>query len=129
MSVRGNDVRAAYQGNAVATASPARLLIMLLERLVLDVERGQAALGSGDREQTNRQLQHAQAIVTELQTSLDPEGWAGGHELMALYGYLQRQLVRANIEQDTAAAAEALTISRDLCDTWRQAALLAAASA
>lgn len=128
MSYPANGVRAAYQGNAVATASPARLLVMLLDRLVLDVERGRAALEAGDREETNRQLQHAQAIVAELQTSLDPEGWTGGPELLALYDYLQRRLITANVAADRAAADEAVTISRDLCDTWRQAALLAAAS-
>jgi len=129
MTVLGSNVRAAYQGNAVATASPARLLVMLLERLVLDAERGQAALAAGDLEECNRQFQHAQAIVTELQTSLDPEGWTGGHELMALYDYLRRRLLTANISRDHAAAAEAVKLSGELCDTWRQAALLAAASA
>ena len=123
------DIRSAYQTNAVATAGPAQLLVMLLDRLVLDAERGQAALAAGDGEETNRQLQHAQAIVTELQATLEVDGMPAGRELLALYDYLQRQLIRANVARDQAAAAEAVKLSRELCDTWRQAALLAAASA
>ena len=123
------DIRSAYQSNAVATAGPAQLLLMLLDRLVLDTERGQAALAAGNREETNRQLQHAQAIVTELQVTLEVDGMPAGRELLALYDYLQRQLIRANVARDQAAAAEAVKLSRELCDTWRQAALLAAASA
>lgn len=123
------DIRSAYQTNAVATAGPAQLLVMLLDRLVLDAERGQAALAAGDGEETNRQLQHAQAIVTELQATLEVDGMPAGRELLALYDYLQRRLIQANIGRDQVAAAEAVKLSRELCDTWRQAALLAAASA
>ena len=125
----GRNIRSAYQTNAVTTASPARLLVMLLERLVLDTERGQTALAAGDHEESNRQLQHAQAIVTELQVTLEVDGMPAGQELLALYDYLQRQLITANVSHDQVAAAEAVKLSRDLCDTWRQAALLAAGSA
>jgi flagellar secretion chaperone FliS len=123
------DLRSTYQTNAVATAGPAQLLVMLLDRLVLDAERGQTALIAGDLEETNRHLQHAQAIVTELQSTLEVDGMPAGRELLALYDYLQRRLIRANVGRDAAAAAEAVTLCRDLCDMWRQAALLAAASA
>src|SRR6478735_5111671 len=129
MNYARQSARTAYQGNAIATASPARLLVMLFERLVLDAERGQVALLAGSREEANQQLVHAQAIVTELQSTLDVDAMPAGPELLALYDYLQRLLVKANVSQDTVAAAEAVKLSRELCDTWRQAALLAAASA
>ncbi|SFC32454.1 flagellar protein FliS [Nocardioides terrae] len=129
MNYAKQSARNAYQGNAVATASPARLLVMLFDRLVLDAERGEAALAAGLHEECNSQLQHAQAIVTELQSTLDVDRMPAGAEMMALYDYLQRQLVSANIARDRAAAAEAVKIARELCDTWRQAALLAAVSA
>ncbi|MDH2414643.1 flagellar export chaperone FliS [Nocardioides sp. CER19] len=123
------DIRSAYTSNAVATAGPAQLLVMLLDRLVLDAERGQTALAASNAEEANRQLQHAQAIVTELQSTLEVDGMPAGRELLALYDYLQRQLIKANVARDQVAAAEAVKLSRELRDTWRQAALLAAASA
>jgi flagellar secretion chaperone FliS len=125
MSIQA-DVRSAYQGNSIATSSPAQLVVRLYERLVLDIERGLRAQMREDREEANKQLQHAQAIVTELQSSLDTEGWAGGRELMALYGYLQRRLIAANVGRDLRAAKEALVLCRGLHDTWRRAAAMAA---
>jgi flagellar secretion chaperone FliS len=121
-----NNARAAYVDASIATASPARLLVMLFDRLVLDVQRGLDAQRTGDFEETHKQLSHAQDIVMELQVSLRPEEFKGGYELAALYSYLHRQLIQANVRKSTAITDEVLTLVTDLCDTWRQAALLTA---
>jgi len=121
------NARTAYRGNSVATATPAQLLVMLVERLVLDCERGFKAVVAQDREAAHEQLVHAQAIVTELQTSLDVDGMPAGAELMSLYSYLQRRLIQANVSASVGAAKEAVLLARHLCDTWRTAAQLAAA--
>jgi flagellar protein FliS len=117
------NARAAYLDASIATASPARLLVMLFERLVLDVQRGLEAQRSGDLEETHRQLTHAQDILLELATSLRPDEFRGGDDLAALYGFLHRQLVMANVRKDASITGQVLTLVTDLCDTWRQAAL------
>lgn len=126
MTITQQDARAAYRGNAVGTATPAQLLVMLMDRLVLDAERGLRALMAQDNAEANTQLQHAQAIVSHLQSSLDTEGWTGGHELMALYGYVQRRLLQANVRKDQRAGREVVALTRHLRDTWTRAAELAA---
>lgn len=123
------NARATYMDASIATASPARLLVMLYERLVLDVQRGLDAQQRGDLQETHRQLTHAQDIVMELHSSLRTDGFKGAQDLAALYGYLHRQLVLANMRKDAAITAECLQIVTDLCDTWRQAALESAATA
>jgi flagellar secretion chaperone FliS len=120
------NARATYMDASIATASPARLLVMLFDRLVLDVQRGLDAQRRGDHEDTHRQLTHAQDIVMELQASLRVEDFKGGDDLAALYGFLHRQLVMANIRKDATITGQVLTLVTDLCDTWRQAALLSA---
>jgi flagellar protein FliS len=122
-----NNARAAYMDASVVTASPARLLVMLFDRLVLDVQRGLEAQRRGDVEETHRHLTHAQDIVLELQASLRADEFKGGYDLAALYSYLHRQLVQANVRKDTTITDEVLTIVTDLCDTWRQAAMISAA--
>ncbi|GAB4010158.1 flagellar export chaperone FliS [Nocardioides ultimimeridianus] len=129
MSSTQFSARTAYQGNSVATATPARLLVMLFERLVLDCERGLRALIAQDIEAAHVQLVHAQAIVTELQSSLVVEGMPAGRELMALYGFLQRRLIQANVTHQPTAAKDALIVARDLCETWKAATLKAAGGA
>lgn len=115
--------RATYMDATIATASPSRLLVMLFDRLVLDVQRGLEAQRRGDFEETHRQLTHAQDIVMELQSSLRADEFRGGYDLAALYGFLHRQLIMANIRKDAAITDDVLTLVTDLCDAWRQAAL------
>ncbi len=56
----GRGARNAYVDNSVATASPERLLVMLCDRLVLDVQRGVAALSAGVPVEAHGYLVHAQ---------------------------------------------------------------------
>jgi len=123
------DARAAYMDASVATADPSRLLVMLCDRLVLDVQRALGAQVAGHHETAHHQLVHAQAIVTELRVSLDPDGFRGGAELAALYDYLYQQLIQANIHRDSAVTEECLQIVTQVADTWREAVLSLARSA
>jgi flagellar protein FliS len=117
------NARAAYLDASIATASPARLLVMLFDRLVLDVQRGLEAQRCGDHEETHRQLTHAQDLLLELASSLRADEFRGGDDLAALYGFLHRQLVTANVRKDAAITGEVLTLVTDLCETWREAAV------
>ena len=121
-----NNARAAYLDASIATASPAKLLVMLFDRLVLDVQRGLDAQRRGDLEDTHKHLTHAQDILLELSSSLRPDQFRGGYDLAALYSFLHRQLVMANIRKDATITDEVLTLVTDLCDAWRQAALQSA---
>ena len=118
--------RAAYTTTNLGTASKEQPLLQLWDRLVLDLERGLRAQMKAEWAAAGTQFVHAQAIITEFQATLDPEGWKGGHELMALYGYLQRRLIQANLRKDQRAAKEVLAHCRALRDTWHKAAALAA---
>jgi flagellar protein FliS len=117
-------------GDAVTTASPQRLLVMLYDRLALDLERAQAAFAAGDRTEANLQLQHAQDIVLELRSSLQVDAWESGPRLAALYSWLLGELVQANVKADRNRVASCLQVVEPLRDAWRQAvASLAAAPA
>ncbi len=117
------NARSAYMDASVATADPVRLLVMLCDRLVLDVQRGLAAQEGDDRPEAHNQLVHAQAIVAELRSSLRPDGFAGGHELGALYDHLIQELVTANVRQDQDVTRHCLSLVQDVAETWRAAAL------
>ncbi len=129
MSTMQQQARSAYTSGNLGTASPQKLLLLLWDRLVLDVERGLRAQMASNNAEAAQQFTHAQAIITEFQATLDPEGWKGGEELMALYGYLQRRLVQANVRKDQRATKEVLVHCRALRDTWHKAAQLAARGA
>jgi flagellar protein FliS len=117
------DARAAYVGNSVTTASPARLLVMLFDRLVLDVQRGLDALEAGDRQESHTHLLHAQDIVMELRGSLKVEDWDGGPGLASIYDWLHTQLIKANMSKNVTIAQNCLQLVTDLAETWREAAI------
>jgi flagellar protein FliS len=121
-------LRARYMGDTVTTASPQRLLVMLYDRLALDLERGEAALLAGDRAAASEQLQHAQEIVLELKASLRVEIWDGGPRLASLYSWLISELVKANVKGDLRRVGDCRKIVEPLRDAWREAAASLASS-
>ena len=120
-------LRARYLGDAVATSSPQQVLVMLYDRLALDLERAQKAAAAGDREMASEQLQHAQSIVIELLSSLQVDAWEGGARLAALYSWLIGELVQANVKLDNRISA-CRQVVEPLRDAWRQAAASLAGS-
>jgi flagellar protein FliS len=121
-------LRARYVNNSIATASPHQLLVMLYDRLALDLERGHAAMAAGDREAAGEQLKHAQEIVLELQSSLRVDIWDGGPRLSALYAWLLSELIRANVKGDLRRIADCIAIVEPLRDAWTEAAASLASS-
>jgi flagellar protein FliS len=121
-----NPPQNAYLEASVATASPARLLVMLCDRLVLDITRGLEAQRTNAVEAAHRELLHAQEIVLELRCSLRTEAWEGGPGLASLYDFLHLELVRANVTKDAGITEGCLGLVTDLAATWREAALQAA---
>jgi flagellar secretion chaperone FliS len=114
-------MRNRYLGDTVATASPGRLLVMLYERLVLDLARAETALRAGDRETGANRLLHAQEIVMELQSSLNLSVWDGAAGLGAVYGFLLTELITANVRADADRAASCRELVEPLLDAWRKA--------
>ncbi len=123
-----NAARAAYVGSSVNTASPARLLVMLYDRLVLDVQRALDCQRAADHLAASGHLMHAQEIVLELQSSLRLDVWEGAEKLSAIYAWLHGELVRANVSRDVAVTEGCLTTVQPLAEAWREAALATVAS-
>ena len=115
-------LRARYVSASVATASPQQLLVMLYDRLALDLERAEQALVDGDRTGAHDQLMHAQDIVLELRASLNVDVWEGGPRLAALYSWVLGELIQANLKGDVRRVRDCRKIVEPLRDAWRQAA-------
>ena len=120
-------LRARYLGDSIATASPQQLLVMLYDRLALDLERAEAALEAGDKPGAGPLLQHAQEIVIELRASLKVELWDGAPRLAALYDWLLTELIQANIRGDLRRVGDCRRIVEPLREAWRGAAASLAA--
>jgi flagellar protein FliS len=106
------------EGSAPAT-TPERLVVLLYERLVRDLDEAVAALEAGGS--AHASLVHAQDVLAALEAALDPAAWDGGSAMAALYDHLQQQLVTANLRRDAAVVAQCREIVAPLAEAWRQA--------
>ncbi|MGN6609631.1 MAG: flagellar export chaperone FliS [Jatrophihabitans sp.] len=86
------DHRAEFLRNRVLTATPAQRVVMLYDRLALDLNLARSAEDAFAKGQA---LSHAMEIVTELQSSLDHSVGGPAENLAQLYGFVLRQLMEA----------------------------------
>jgi flagellar protein FliS len=115
-----------YRTNAILTASPGQLVLMLydgaLKALALAREAFAQAEGEPRRiEVINDQLLKAQAILDELQAGLNLE--AGGElagTMHRLYDYHNRRLFEANLQKREEPVIEVEALVRELRDAWAQ---------
>ena len=123
MTTAAYAARARYATEAVTTASPAKLLLMLFDRLVRDLVNAEQALRDRQLSTASSELVHAQDILSELHTSLDVTAWEGAPALASLYRYLRTELVAANLHKDPVRVVQVRELVEPLRDAWRTAAL------
>lgn len=116
----------AYQKTNVNTANQGRLIVLLYEGAIkhLNVAKSYVdennKIKPGDIEQYGIHLQKAQAIITELQVSLDMnKGGEIAKNLMSLYLYFNEQLVDATISHDKSKIEFVLNMMNQLAESWR----------
>lgn len=113
-----------YQREAILSASPARLVTLLYDRLLLDLNRAEAAQQAADWATASDNLLHAQDIINELSGSLQPELWSGAEALLGIYNYAGTLLVNANIRRDVGPTRECVALLEPLRLSWHEAASL-----
>jgi flagellar protein FliS len=114
--------REQLQREAILSATPARLLTMLYDRLLLDLSRAEAAQLAQNWAVASENLLHAQAIITELSGSLRTDVWDGAENLLGIYSYVSTALVTANVQRDIERTRESIRLLEPLRQSWHEAA-------
>ncbi|MEQ1853568.1 MAG: flagellar export chaperone FliS [Chthoniobacteraceae bacterium] len=122
-------VARSYQTAAVKTASPGQLVLMLFDgalRAMATAHKGFEIEAIGPRfEQVNNQLIKAQAILRELQSSLDLKlGGEFAQRMWALYDFMLDRLGTANVTKDPEPIRIVEQLLGEVRDAW--ATMLAA---
>jgi len=111
----------AYLKTQVLTASPEKLQLMLYEGAIRFANRAREHLVACDYEASYGMLVKAQKIVLELICGLRPEeNRSLCDKMAALYTFVYRRLLEANIYHSTQAIDDALKILTIQRDTWIQ---------
>jgi flagellar protein FliS len=109
-----------YRQTQVNTASPGELIVMLYNGGIQSLKKAQNALAINKVDQVNAELIKSQKIVTELQLSLNPEAGDISENLFALYDYMYRRLVEANLNKDEQVIDEILGMFEQFKQMWAQ---------
>lgn len=101
------------------TATPEQLQMMLYDGAIRFAEQAKAALDCGDFEKSYVAISRVQKILTEMSCGLKPDVLPELCEkLSALYSYVYRRLIDANVKHDAEAMGEALNLLRYQRETW-----------
>jgi len=118
-----------YRETRVKTASQGQLIIMLYEEAVKHLDRGLELMGMnaggkknpGNIEKISKSILKAQEIVTELTVSLDFEQGGGiAQNLFSLYTWFNKELLQANIHQDTGRITSVRNQLSELKSAWAE---------
>jgi len=115
------DARQRYQTTRVNTASQKDLLFMLLQGGIKFLHLADESLQQDRFEEANEYLTRSQQVIGELRASLDlKRGGEFAERMDALYDFMYRQLVSANVNKDPQPAVQVREMLEDLLSTWRE---------
>lgn len=117
-----------YQRNAIMTASPAELTLMLYDGAIRFCNIAIMAIEKQDIEKAHTNLKKAQAIISELRITLDHK-YPVWEDFDRVYDYIYRRLVEGNMSKDAEIVEDALKYIREMRDTWKEVMQLNAGSA
>lgn len=109
----------AYQRNAIMTASPAELTLMLYDGAIKFCNIAILAIEKQEVEKAHTNLKKAQAIISELRITLDHK-YPVWEDFDRVYDYIYRRLVGANMSKNVADIEDALKYIREMRDTWKE---------
>ena len=108
-----------YQKNKILMASPAELTLMLYEGCIKFMNVAVMAIEKGNVEKAHINIIKAQRIVEEFRASLNFK-YPVAKDFDAVYDYVLKRLIEANLQKDTEILEECLGHMRGMRDTWKE---------
>jgi flagellar protein FliS len=114
-----------YRQVATQTASPGQLVLLLYNGIIRFLEQARIGFALDDpkefNETINNNLQRAQAIINELNQSLNlAEGGDFAQRMRGLYDYFDRRLQESNMAKTDPGIIEVLKHVTVLRDAWAE---------
>ncbi len=108
-----------YQRNAIQTASPAKLTLMLFDGAIKFSNIAIEGIEEGNIEKAHNNIIKVQKIIVEFRATLDFK-YPVAQEFDKVYDYIYRRLVEANMKKDKEIMEEVLRHIRTMRDTWKE---------
>lgn len=109
-----------YKRSSVETVSPGKLLLMLYDGALKNINNATLAIKDNNINQAHNDIVKTQDIVVELMSTLDMS-YDISKSLFSLYDYIMNRLIEANINKDAVILEEVGAFVGELRDTWQEA--------
>lgn len=113
-----------YKENAILTAPPAELTLMLYDGCLKFIALAKLAIEKNDLEQKQLNITKAQRIIAELMATLKME-YDIAKDMYRLYDYIRRRIIIGNIKNDLEILTEVEGLVRNFRDPWKEAMKIA----
>lgn len=111
-----------YAQTKIQTASGGDLVIMLYQGCIKFLRLAKKSMEEDNIHNTNEYLIRSQDIIMELLTTLDGEkGGEVATNLAALYEYMYRELIQANMKKDPERIDQVEGMLLELLEAWKEA--------
>jgi len=112
----------AYRTNAVLTASPEQLVVMLYDGAIRFLRQAEALFEEGAWPQAIERVGRAQAIVDELLCTLNMDGGELAQRLELIYVFCAGHLREARLRKDAVRVRQAAALLGELREAWAEIA-------
>jgi flagellar protein FliS len=113
-----------YLEQKIMAAKPEELTLMLYEGMVKFLKQSILYNDQKNIEKTNNTILRAEAIIMELNATLD-DSYEISKNLSDIYVFMKNRLLDANLQKDSNIIREVLELAEELRDTWKEAMILA----
>ena len=121
MATYAGNQTAAYRQQAILTAPPGRLVVMLYDGCLRFLFQSAHAMREGDRQTSLQRMRRAEAIIDELTITLDHDrGGVIASRLQGIYAFSRRQLLDAWRDGDADKIDEVSGLLSELRDAWAE---------
>ncbi len=91
-----------YQTNNITTATPEKLMLMLIDGAIQFLQKAKTAIEEKDLTGRSTNLESARKIIRELMRTIDLEnGNDVSHSLFRLYNKMAIKLIKANVSKNS----------------------------
>lgn len=108
-----------YKQSSISTATPEELTLMLYNGAIKFMNIAKYSIDKKEMEKAHNSLIRAQDIILELNYSLDMK-YDISKEMRDLYEFIMSKLVDGNISKDIKSIEEAIDITSEMRDTWKE---------
>lgn len=119
MALAGNPYKQ-YQEQAVRSASPDKLILMLFDGAIRFSGRAKRFIEEKNYEEAGKAIYRCEDIIDYLISTLNPKIPVAS-EIEKMYEYIQYNFVQANMTKDISYLEEAENHLREFREVWKQA--------